>query len=197
MDITPSTLNLPAPEALNLLLTRRSAKAAAMTGPGPAPEEIEIILTAAARTPDHGKLFPWRFLLFESEARARFGRMLVEVLSESETLSPAREAQEIGRFLRAPVVIGVVSRTRSDVPIPEWEQILSAGAACQNLLLAAHALGYVAAWLTEWFAYDRRVLERIGLDANERIAGFVHIGRPAVPLAERPRPALADIVARY
>lgn len=197
MAITPSVLNLPAPEALNLLLSRRSARASAMTGPSPSPEEIEIILTAAARTPDHGKLFPWRFILFEGEGRVRFGRMLVDVLSESETLPPAREEQEAGRFLRAPLVIGVVSRIRKDIPIPEWEQVLSAGAACQNLLAAAHALGYVATWLSEWCAYDARVLARLGLAGSERVAGFIYIGKSAVPLVERPRPEMANIVSRY
>jgi nitroreductase len=194
---SPPALNLTAPGMLNLLLSRRSAKAAAMSAPGPSPEEMEIILNAAARTPDHGKLFPWRFILFEGESRTRFGKMLVEILKARETLSPERETQEMGRFLRAPIVVGVVSRARSGLAVPEWEQILSAGAACQNLLLAAHALGYVGAWLTEWFAYDPPVLARIGLGPTERIAGFVYLGKSSVPLVERPRPDPAELTTRY
>lgn len=198
MDIgDPPPFNLPAPETMRLLLTRRSAKAKAMEGPGPSEAEIAQILAAAARVPDHGKLFPWRFVLIEGEARARLGRMLVEILRESESVTPEREAQEANRFTRAPLVVAVVSRARSGQAIPEWEQILSAGAVCQNLLVAAHALGYVATWLTEWCAYDPRVLARLGLGASERMAGFIHIGHSSTPLEERARPDPARIVSRF
>jgi nitroreductase len=198
MPIPPQpALNIAAPQALDLLLSRRSAKARFLAAPGPSAEELTRILTAAARVPDHGKLAPWRFIVFEGEARARFGQMLVEALRETETPSAEREAQEAGRFLSAPLVVGVVSRARPGLPIPEWEQILSAGAVCQNLLIAAHALGYVAVWLTGWFAYHPKVLQRLGLAAGERIAGFIHIGTGTAPVEERPRPDLNAIVARY
>jgi nitroreductase len=193
----PPVLNRPAPQAIGLLLSRRSGSAKAMTGPGPSPEELETILTAAARVPDHGKLFPWRFILFEGEARARCGAMLVEILRQTETLTPERAAQEAGRFLRAPLVVGVVSRVREGIPIPEWEQVLSAGAVCQTMLIAAHALGYVANWLTEWCAYHPLVREALGLKSGERIAGFIYIGKSAVALEERVRPELTKIVTRY
>jgi len=196
MDIE-KRLNRPAPQTLELLLSRRSGSAKAMTGPGPSPEELETILTAAARVPDHGKLFPWRFILFEGEARARFGAMLVACLRQGETPTPEREAQESGRFLRAPVVVGVVSRVREGIPIPEWEQVLSAGAVCQTMLLAAHALGYVANWLTDWCAYHPLVREALGLKSGERIAGFIYIGKSAVELEERLRPDLARLVTRF
>jgi len=190
-------LNRPAPQALDLLLSRRSGSAKAMTGPGPSPSELQTILTAAARVPDHGKLFPWRFILFEGEARARGGAMLVECLRQAEAVTPERATLEAGRFLRAPVVVCVVSRVREAIPIPEWEQILSAGAVCQTMLLAAHALGYVANWLTEWCAYHPLVREKLGLKPGERIAGFIYIGKSAVELEDRVRPEMEKIVTRF
>jgi nitroreductase len=190
-------LNHAAPEALDLLLSRRSGSAKAMTGPGPSPDELATILKAAARVPDHGKLFPWRFIIFEGEARVRMGKLLVEALCETEKVTEERAATEAARFLRAPVVVAVVSRTREAIPIPEWEQILSAGAVCQTLLIAAHALGYVANWLTEWCAYNSIVKEKLGLKPGERIAGFIYIGKSAALLEERVRPDMAKIVTRF
>ncbi len=192
-----SPFNTPAPKALDLLLSRRSGSAKAMTGPGPSPEELDAILQAASRVPDHGKLFPWRFILFEGDARARAGQLLVEALAETEKMTDERSASEAVRLLRAPVVVAVVSRVREAIAIPEWEQILSAGAVCQNMLIAAHALGYVANWLTEWYAYHPGVKNRLGLQSGERIAGFVYIGTSAVALEERIRPDLAKIVTRF
>jgi nitroreductase len=196
MDRATPALNLSAPGAIDLLLTRRSGSAKAMTGPGPDADELRTILTAAARVPDHGKLFPWRFILFEGEARARFGEVLAECLP-SEEASPERLAMERARFLRAPVIVGVISRVREGIPIPLWEQELSAGAVCQTLLIAATALGYVANWLTEWPAYNAKVAQRLGLEPGERVAGFVYIGKPAQQLEERVRPELDKIVTRY
>lgn len=190
-------LNSPAPGAIDLLLTRRSGSAKAMTGPGPSPEELESILTAAARVPDHGKLFPWRFIVFEDDARIRFGQLLVDALSETEKMTEEKYASEAARPLRAPVVVAVISRTREAIHIPEWEQVLSAGAVCQTLLIAAHALGYVANWLTEWYAYHPGVKDRLGLKAGERIAGFIYIGKSASDLEERPRPDMTKIVTRF
>ena len=155
MTDNPS-LNRPAPAALDLLLSRRSGSAKAMTGPGPGPDELRQILAAGARVPDHGKLFPWRFIVFEGDARARMGELLVKaLLGDRANASPERIEQERGRFLRAPVIVGVVSRARECIPIPVWEQELSAGAVCQTMLIAAHAMGYVGNWLTEWCAFTR------------------------------------------
>jgi nitroreductase len=190
-------LNRPAPETLDLVLSRRSGSAKAMTGPGPTPAELATILKAAARVPDHGKLFPWRFIVFEGDARARMGKLLVEALCETEKMTDERAAQEAARFTRAPVVVAVVSRTREAIPIPEWEQILSAGAVCQTLLIAAHAMGYVANWLTEWCAYHPVVKEKLGLKPGERIAGFIYIGKSAAALEERVRPDMEKIVTRF
>ncbi|HEX4295696.1 MAG TPA: nitroreductase [Rhizomicrobium sp.] len=197
MDRATPSLNHPAPGAIDLLLTRRSGSAKAMTGPGPDAQELRTILTAAARAPDHGKLFPWRFILFEGDARARFGEVLAECLKASEETTEERLAMERARFLRAPVIVAVISRVREGIPIPVWEQELSAGAVCQTMLIAATALGFVANWLTEWPAFNPRVAERLGLEAGERVAGFVYIGKSAQPLEERVRPDLDKIVSRF
>jgi nitroreductase len=196
MSSSPENFNHPAPGAVELLLTRRSGSAKAMTGPGPSPEQLAEILRAAARVPDHGKLFPWRFIVFEGFARNRFGEILGTVL-EAEGVRPQQIEEERGRFLRAPLVIGVISAAREQLKIPVWEQELSAGAVCQTILIAAHALGFVGNWLTEWYAYHPVVKQKIGLKAGERVAGFIYIGKSAVPLEERPRPELSKIVSHF
>lgn len=193
-----SALNVAAPQTLDLLLSRRSGSAKRMKGPGPSDEQIKTLIRAATRVPDHGKLTPWRFLIFKNDARAAFGELLVRALSQAEPgATEERIAQERTRFLRAPVIIGVVSRVREGVPIPEWEQVLSAGAACQTLCIAAHAMGFVANWITEWCAYHPAVCEGLGLVAGERIAGFIYLGHPAEPLEDRPRPAFETIAQEW
>ncbi len=185
-------------EALPLLSTRRSVKPIELTGPAPTEADIETLLTIASRVPDHGKLAPWRFILFEGDARKQIGEKLVEAFKADRPHATADQIEfERGRFARAPLVIGVVSRSIQHPKIPEWEQVLSAGAAAMNLLTAAHAMGYAGSWITEWYAYDPRILKALGLQDGERIAGFVHIGHPAKPPEDRPRPALSDIVTRY
>lgn len=186
------------PDALELLKIRRSVKPMELGGPGPSAAEIDTLLTIAARVPDHGKLAPWRFIVFEGDARAAAGETIAAVFRETHAdATPDQIAFERKRLARAPLVIAVVSRASPHVKIPEWEQQLSAGAASMSLVLAAHAMGYAASWITEWYAYDRRVLEALGLEDFERIAGFVHIGRPANPPEERERPKLGDIVSRF
>lgn len=186
------------PDALELLKTRRSVKPMELGGPAPSAAEIETLLTVAARVPDHGKLAPWRFIVFEGEARLKAGDIIASVFRADHTdATPDQIEFERKRLARAPLVVAVVSRAAPHVKIPEWEQQLSAGAAAMNLVHAAYALGYAASWITEWYAYDRRVLNRLGLAPGERIAGFVHIGRPAKPPEERDRPKLADIVTRF
>ncbi|MGX6647196.1 nitroreductase family protein [Maricaulaceae bacterium MS644] len=180
----------PSQETLELLARRRSTTAKAMTGPGPSPDQLETLLQIAARTPDHGKLFPWRFVVFEGEARARFGEVLEARLREIEPDGPAeRYALERGRFERAPVVIAVISDAMENHKIPEWEQILSAGAVCQNMLIAASAMGFAAQWLTEWYAYDKVAKKALGLDPGERVAGFIYVGSATEDPTERPRKA--------
>jgi nitroreductase len=148
--------------------------------------------------PDHGKLTPWRFIVFEGDARLAAGAAIAAAFrTDHPDATPEQIEFERGRLARAPLVIAVVSRAAPHVKIPEWEQQLSAGASAMNLVLAAHAMGYAASWITEWYAYDRRVLDALGVSVHERIAGFVHIGRPAKPPEDRDRPPLATIVTRY
>jgi nitroreductase len=186
------------PEALNLLKTRRSVKPIELTGPGPTAAEIDALLTVASRVPDHGKLTPWRFIVFEGDARTKASRIIGDAFRERRPDATSDQvAVESARLARAPLVIAVVSRAAPHVKIPEWEQIMSAGASATSLVMAAHAIGYAANWLTEWYAYDRKVLDALGLAPNERIAGFVHIGRATKPPEDRPRPPLNEIVTRF
>ncbi len=185
-------------ETIDLLARRRSLPPVNLASPGPNAEELAILLEIAARVPDHGKLAPWRFIVIEGSARGRAGRLALEVkLAEQPDLDePSREA-ELGRFSRAPLVVAVVSRAAPHVKIPEWEQVLSAGAACMNLTVAANAMGFGSAWITEWCAYDAVFRARFGLAAHERIAGFVHIGAPTIRPEDRVRPDMEAIVTRF
>jgi nitroreductase len=184
-------------DPLTHLKQRRSVSAQRLGAPAPSADEIDTILTVAARVPDHGRLVPWRFLVIEGEARHRIGEAIAGAFQADQPgAEDEKVALERNRLARAPLVVAVVSRAKPHAKIPEWEQILSAGAVCMNLLHAAHALGYGASWITEWYAFDRRVLDTLGLDPDERIAGYVHIGTVVEKPAERVRPALADIVTR-
>ena len=186
------------PDALKLLTTRRSSKPAELAGPGPSAAEIETLLTIASRVPDHGKLAPWRFIVFEGEARRAAGAAIAAAFRVKYPDAQADHVDaERNRLLRAPLVIAVVSRAGPHAKIPEWEQVLSAGASAMALEIAAAALGLASTWLTEWCAYDARFRERIGLADHERVAGFVHVGRVANPPEDRARPALGDIVTYF
>ena len=186
------------PDALQLLKTRRSVKPMEMIAPGPSAAEIDTLLTIAARVPDHGKLAPWRVIVFEGDGRLAAGRVIAEVFrANNPAATPDQIDFEAKRLARAPLVIAVISRAGPHAKIPQWEQELSAGACAMNLVIAANAVGYAASWLTEWYGYDRAVLDELDLAAHERIAGFVHIGTAAKPPEDRERPALATIVTRY
>jgi nitroreductase len=185
-------------DALSLLKTRRSIKPVELAGPGLVATEIETLLTIASRVPDHGKLVPWRFIVFDGDARLAAGRAIADAFrAKHPDAIPEQIDYESKRLARAPLVVAVVSRAAPHVKIPEWEQVLSAGAAAMSLVFAAHALGYAANWITEWYAYDRGVLDALGLASHEKIAGFIHIGRHAAPVEDRPRPPLSEIVTRY
>jgi nitroreductase len=185
-------------DALNLLTTRRSVKPVELAGPGLTAAEIETLLTVASRVPDHGKLVPWRFIVFDGDARLKAGEAIVRAFrAKYPDAKPEQVDYESKRLARAPLVVAVVSRAAPHVKIPEWEQVLSAGAAAMSLVFAAHALGFTANWITEWYAYDRTVLDALGLAPHEKIAGFVHIGRHAAVAEDRPRPPLSEIVTRY
>ncbi|MFA6267828.1 MAG: nitroreductase [Pseudolabrys sp.] len=186
------------PDALELLKTRRSVKPVDMTGPGPSAGDIETLLTIASRVPDHGKLAPWRFIVFSGDARLAAGEKIADVFRVLRAdATPDQIEFERRRLARAPLVIAVVSRAAPHVKVPEWEQQMSAGACCMNLLTAAHAMGYVASWLTEWFAFDRAAMAALGLNDSERIAGFVYIGKAAKPPEDRERPNLDSVVTYY
>ena len=186
-------------ETLDLLLTRRSVKAAMLAEPGPTPGQLTTILTAAARVPDHKKLVPWRFIVFEGEARAAFGRVLGEVCAAEaqEPPSAARIEIERTRLLRAPTVVAVVSCVTPNPAAPEWEQVLSCGAACLNLCLAANAMGFGTCWITEWYAYSDGVRSALGLAANEKVAGFIYMGTAKERQTDRDRPDLSRITSRW
>lgn len=181
---------------IEYLKTRRSMPAFQMKEPGPSKAEIEEILTLATRVPDHGKLAPWRFVVMTGDARKRITSQLADIAkADKPELSDEMKLVEETRFLRAPVVIAVVSKAGPHVKIPEWEQIMSAGAVCLNMVIAANALGYVSNWLTEWMAFDERAHRIIGVEPGEKVAGFIHIGSTDFPVVERPRPALSDVVS--
>jgi nitroreductase len=186
------------PDALDLLKTRRSLKPIEMTGPSPSPAELEVILTIGARVPDHGKMVPWRFIVFEGNARLKAGEIFARVFQAKNTAATADQVEaEKKRFNHAPLVIAVVSRTAPNPKVPPWEQELSAGASAMNIVHASHALGFAACWLTGWMAFDRDVLNELGLKPDEKIAGFIHIGRASGTVEDRPRPALSEIVTRF
>ncbi|NNF80808.1 MAG: nitroreductase [Rhizobiales bacterium] len=185
-------------DILSLLKTRRSTVAKAMVSPGPDPEQIQELLEIAARVPDHGKLAPWRFILFEGAARSEFGAALAERYQElNPNTGDDLIAFEAGRFVRAPLVIGVVSKVTANIKIPEWEQQLSAGAVCQNLLIAATAMGFAAQWLTEWYAFDDKIAQVLGLGTDERMAGFVYVASREGELSERARPDLSTRISHW
>jgi nitroreductase len=186
------------PDALELLKTRRSVKPRDMTGPGPSPAQIETILTIGARVPDHGKLAPWRFIIFEGDARLRAGEVIASVFAKNNPNASSADIEvEKRRLSDAPLVIGVVSLTKPHPKVPPWEQEMSAGASAMNIVTAATALGYGACWLSGWFSFDRDVLNGFGLKTDEKLAGLIHIGKVSKPSDDRPRPVLSDIVTRF
>ncbi|MBW9067212.1 nitroreductase family protein [Agrobacterium pusense] len=180
---------------LDYLRVRRSTPALQLAEPGPSKAEIEDILRLAVRVPDHGKLAPWRFVVFRGEERVRLGETALRIaLEKNPDLDLQQQEAERTRFTRAPVVIAVISTAKPHFKIPEWEQIMSAGAVCLNVIFAANASGFAANWLTEWLAFDPAFLAEIDVDAAEKVAGFIHIGSTTFPPVERPRPELADVV---
>ncbi len=180
---------------LDLLSRRRSVGPVLLDAPAPEGEALDRLLSIASRVPDHGRLAPWRFIVIRGDARERLGTKIAEwAKADDPAIDEKRLEQERRRLARAPLVIAVVACAAAHPKIPEWEQVLSAGAACMNLTIAANAMGYSSSWLTEWIGYDRRVLDALGLAPHERIAGFIHVGTAREAPTERPRPALADIV---
>ena len=183
---------------IDLLATRRSVAPLQMKGPAPDASETEMLLTLATRVPDHGKLAPWRFIIFSGEARAHAGEHFAAIHQKKnpDASAEALESERM-RFQNTPLVIGVVSKAAPHPKIPVWEQELSAGAVCMTMIIAANAMGFVTKWLTEWIAFDKDVSAALGLEAHERFAGFIHIGRMTEKPAERERPRVADLVTYF
>jgi nitroreductase len=182
---------------LSLLETRRSGKPRELVGPGPTDEEMKRILTIAARTPDHGKLVPWRFVTVADDQRDALGILFRRALAKEDKFAFGGKHKKADEFAHNPgKLVVLISAPIADHKIPEWEQELSCGAAAMNLLLAAHALGYVGGWITGWQAYSDLVSNAF-CALGERIAGFIFIGHPARELEERPRPALSDVSAAW
>jgi len=180
---------------LDMITTRRSVSTRDMRDPGPSSEQVQILLQAAHRVPDHGKLGPWRFVIFQGDARADFSRKLADIYKEENPETTEKLLQFQAELLtRAPLVIAVISTAGEHVKIPEWEQVLSAGAACQNILLAAHTMGFGAQWVTEWYGYSDKVKKLLGMEAHHRIAGFIYIGSYNEKPEERVRPSLEERV---
>jgi nitroreductase len=181
------------PQVLDFLALRRSASAVTLMEPAPSPDELDSLLRLAARVPDHGKLAPWRFVLLRGEDKAAFAGRL-EALANSR--GDARAAAKLAKLKIPPLGVAVISSPRGG-EIPRWEQILSAGAVCVNLLYAAQALGYGANWITDWYAYDAEAQAILGLTAGEQVAGFIFIGTPRDPPQERERPQVAPLVSAW
>lgn len=182
---------------LSLLATRRSGRPRDMAAPGPDASQLDAMLTIAARTPDHGKLAPWRFVIVGADQRDRLAEVITSAYRADRPQAARLEIEALQGFARqAPTLVVVLSSPKPESHIPLWEQELSAGAACMNLLHAAHAMGFVAGWLTGWAAYSDAVRDAFGA-APARIAGFVFIGSPSQPLEERARPDLGQTVSHW
>lgn len=182
----------PRPEVLDFLLTRRSRPARTLAHPGPDRASLTLLLTAAARVPDHGKLEPWRFVVIEGAAQDRLMQL---VRDRAAALSMDAEAAEkaASAFGQGALIVAVIASPKETPKIPQWEQLLSAGAVCLSLLNAAMAAGWGANWLTGWAARDPEVLADLGAAGAEFVAGFLHIGSETAAPPDRPRPDVAAI----
>lgn len=195
--MSETELNVRNGDLIDFLLSRRSVLADTMDGPGPSDEELRRIIGAGIRVPDHGRLMPWRFIVIRGEAREKLGTVIGRSFRrDNPDAHEKRVLREQQRFIRAPVVVAVVSSVHKGHKIPEWEQILSSGAACQTILIAALSMGYAAQWLTEWYAYDSQVGDALGLRDGDRVAGFLYIGNAESP-NERVRPCYGDVVSEW
>ncbi len=183
---------------IDYLSRRRTVPSLQLDDPGPKADQISEILTIAARVPDHGKLVPWRFVIFSREQRhIAEGWLRSRAAAISEYGEKGPEVEKAARFVRAPVVVGVVSAPMDHPKIPLWEQHLSAAAVCLNLIHAAHAHGFSAQWLTDWFTYDDEAAAFLGAKDDERFAGFIHIGTPTIDPVERDRPDIEALTSYW
>jgi nitroreductase len=182
---------------LSLLRTRRSGKPRDMDEPGPDADQLRQILEIAMRVPDHGKLAPWRFVHVAKERREAFAELLHRAYAKDNPQPARLELEAVDRFARqAPTLIVALSSPVEGTKIPIWEQELSCGAACMNLMIAAHALGFAAGWITGWATYSEDVRKAFAR-SSERLAGFIFIGTPDNQLEERVRPAYDFVVSEW
>jgi nitroreductase len=190
-----------APDLLHRLEIRRSVKPAALGEPGPNPDELRRLLTVASRVPDHGALVPWRFIVFQGDARQAASAQLAAAYSgqhpdlSEQTVATLAKLSRL--FAQAPLVVAVVSRADPNARKPEWEQVLTAGAVCMNLITAATAVGYASVWLTGWAAYNVDALAALGVRVEEKVAGFIHIGTAKERPPDRSRPDLGALVTEW
>lgn len=185
-------------DALELLLARRSVSVKDMVPPAPDAAELEIILRAATRVPDHGKLCPWRILILRGEGQSKLGQVAAERFVLANPYANEKQVDhERQRFAHAPLCLAVLCTPKESIKAPLWEQQLSAGAVCMNICHAAHALGYGAKWLTEWVAYDTEILKTLGGRDGDAIAGFIYLGSKTAEPEDRERPTLEDVVSEY
>jgi nitroreductase len=182
---------------LSLLRTRRSGRPRDLVEPGPDLDQLREIVRIASRTPDHGKLAPWRFVHVPGDRRDAFARLLHRSFRRDNPHPARLEIEAVDRLAhQAPTLLIALSSPAQGTRIPLWEQELSCGAACMNLILAAHAMGFAAGWITGWATYDEEVANAFARE-GEKIAGFLYIGTPAYPLEERPRPALDLVFSQW
>lgn len=197
-DNDPLASAHPSDETLRLLALRRSTLAREMIEPGPSSDDVNDLIRLAARVPDHGKLGPWRFIVFEGDARARFGDVVAKAFQKAEPGADEERVQfERDRLMRAPTVVCVISKVTPHPKAPEWEQVLCAGAVCQSMLIGASAMGFAAQWITEWYAYDVDVGTGLGLEEGERVAGFIYLGTAKGDLTERRRADTASRISHF
>lgn len=182
------------PEALRFLALRRSTSAVTLTAPAPSPDQLSDLLRLAARAPDHGKLSPWRFIVLDGDAKATLVAHLEDLAGRR---NDPQLAAKLAKLKIPPMAVVVVSAPKPGAAIPEWEQVLSAGAVCTNLLNAALAMGFGANWITDWYSYDAEAAAILGVQAGERVAGVVLLGTPREPPLERERPDLAPLVTHW
>ncbi len=182
------------PGLLDILARRRSTPAQALGLPGPSPQQVRDLIALGARAPDHGKLAPWRFVIIEPGPKAALVARL-EVLAAGQP-NPEQAAAKLAKLAAAPLSVMVISRARPDPKVPEWEQVLSAGAVCTIMLLAAAGLGFGANWITDWYAYEPEAAGLLGLESGEKVAGFIHLGTPRDAPLERARPDVDSLISR-
>lgn len=188
----------PSADARTLIALRRSVSKRGFTSPGPDREQLDTLLTVATRVPDHRRLAPWRFIVFEGAVREAVSTSFVDIQKrEDPDATQTMLDDTAGYFLRAPVVVAIVSSPDHAHKTPVWEQELSAGALCLNLLLAANASGWSGCWLTEWISFSAGVKTLLGLAEHERFAGFIYLGTATADPQERLRPDPAPLIQRW